>query len=174
MKVWSDTLSTDDIRHATAGTGAWVAELSRIDNPRTRAHGWNIYLEGSSPYRSQATGGKAATWDQWGLWMARVFELDSDARIGPYDGRQSFIEQTTEQMEHQRRYIEEYGGKPDAGKTAPWLDPVKLRLEYLRGEIRAERISYGEIAELQGLAEQIDPSDVELLEWAGVPEGERV
>lgn len=44
------------------------------------------------------------------------------------------------------------------------------RLEYLRGEIHAERISYGEIAELQSLAEHIDPSDVELLEWAGVPE----
>lgn len=47
---------------------------------------------------------------------------------------------------------------------------IKARLEYLRGEIRAERISYGEIAELQGLAEHIDPGDVELLEWAGVPE----
>lgn len=47
---------------------------------------------------------------------------------------------------------------------------IKARLEYLRGEIRAERISYGEVAELQGLAEHIDPSDVELLEWAGVPE----
>ena len=46
------------------------------------------------------------------------------------------------------------------------------RLEYLRGEIRAERISWGEIAELQGLAEHIDPGDVELLEWAGVPEHE--
>lgn len=44
------------------------------------------------------------------------------------------------------------------------------RLEYLRGEIRAERISYGEIAELQSLAEHIDPDDVELLEWAGVSE----
>lgn len=44
------------------------------------------------------------------------------------------------------------------------------RLEYLRGEIRAERISYSEIAELQGLADQIDPGDVELLQWAGVPE----
>ena len=47
---------------------------------------------------------------------------------------------------------------------------TKERLEYLRGEIRAERISYGEIAELQSLAEHIDPGDVELLEWAGVPE----
>ena len=48
-------------------------------------------------------------------------------------------------------------------------DP-KTRLEYLRGEIRAERISYGEIAELQSLAKYIEPGDVELLEWAGVPE----
>jgi hypothetical protein len=47
---------------------------------------------------------------------------------------------------------------------------VHERLEYLRGEIRAERISYGELAELQGLTEFIDPSDTELLEWAGVPE----
>lgn len=47
---------------------------------------------------------------------------------------------------------------------------ARRRLEYLRGEIRAERISYGEIAELQSLAEHIAPGDVELLEWAGVPE----
>lgn len=45
------------------------------------------------------------------------------------------------------------------------------RLEYLRGELRAERISYSELAELQGLADEIDPGDVELLEAAGVPEG---
>lgn len=47
---------------------------------------------------------------------------------------------------------------------------VQDRLEYLRGELRAERISYGELAELQGLAKHIDPNDVELLEAAGVPE----
>ena len=48
----------------------------------------------------------------------------------------------------------------------------KERLEYLRGEIKAERISYSEIAELQGLAKYIDKDDVLLLEWAGVPEFE--
>jgi len=47
---------------------------------------------------------------------------------------------------------------------------IKQRLEYLRGELRAERISYGELHELQSLAEHIDPGDVELLEAAGVPE----
>jgi len=49
-------------------------------------------------------------------------------------------------------------------------DAIKQRLEYLRGEIRAERISYGELAELAELAAHIEPDDVELLEWAGVPE----
>ena len=47
---------------------------------------------------------------------------------------------------------------------------IKERLDYLRGEIKAERISYGEIAELQSLVEYINPGDVLLLEWAGVPE----
>jgi hypothetical protein len=44
------------------------------------------------------------------------------------------------------------------------------RLEYLRQQIQAESISYGEIAELQGLADHIDPADTELLQWAGVEE----
>ena len=47
---------------------------------------------------------------------------------------------------------------------------IKTRLEYLRGEIKAERISYGEIVELQSLANHIEPDDVLLLEWAGIPE----
>lgn len=44
------------------------------------------------------------------------------------------------------------------------------RLEYLRGELNAERISYGELAELQSLKKHIQPDDVQLLEAAGVPE----
>ena len=47
---------------------------------------------------------------------------------------------------------------------------IKRRLEYLRKEIEAELISYGEIAELQSLAKYIDPDDVLLLQWADVPE----
>ena len=49
---------------------------------------------------------------------------------------------------------------------------IKQRLEHLRGELRAERISYGELAELQDLAPHIEDGDVELLEAAGVPEEE--
>lgn len=44
------------------------------------------------------------------------------------------------------------------------------RLEYLRGEIEAERISYDEISELQSLGDCIDSDDTLLREWAGLPE----
>ena len=46
----------------------------------------------------------------------------------------------------------------------------KERLEYLRQELRAERISYGELLELKSLVGFIEDGDVELLEAAGVPE----
>lgn len=48
-------------------------------------------------------------------------------------------------------------------------EKIRKRLEYLRSEIKAERISYGEIAELQDLKNHIEPGDTLLLEWAEVP-----
>lgn len=60
----------------------------------------------------------------------------------------------------------------ETGNHVSCEDRIKARLEYLRGEIDEERISYSELAELQGLADHIDRSDVVLLQWAGVPEFE--
>lgn len=50
------------------------------------------------------------------------------------------------------------------------MENPKARLEYIRQELRNERISYGELEELQSLVEHIEEGDVELLEAAGVPE----
>lgn len=58
---------------------------------------------------------------------------------------------------------------PACGNLSDADDP-QVRLEYLRRELRAERISQGEIVELQSLVKHISPDDVELLEAAGVPE----
>lgn len=51
-------------------------------------------------------------------------------------------------------------------------EQIAERLEYLRSQLRAECISYGELAELESLASYIEAGDVELLEAAGVPEFE--
>ena len=50
------------------------------------------------------------------------------------------------------------------------IKAFKVRLEYLRKELRNETISYSELVELQNLVPYIDKNDVELLEAAGVPE----
>jgi hypothetical protein len=47
---------------------------------------------------------------------------------------------------------------------------IRARLEYLRGELAAERVSYGELAELQSLAEYIPVGDTQLREAAGLCE----
>lgn len=67
-----------------------------------------------------------------------------------------------------------YAGCPVHGWSPSVVEDrqARERLEYLRGELRGERISYGELAELQGLIAFIEPGDLELLEAAGVPEGE--
>jgi polyhydroxyalkanoate synthesis regulator phasin len=60
------------------------------------------------------------------------------------------------------------GGMMAKGGITP--AKAKKRLEELRKELRAERISWGELTELQSLKDYIDKDDVELLEAAGVPE----
>lgn len=69
------------------------------------------------------------------------------------------------------RKIQNFGEQhPEFLKARRESKRIQKRLKYLRREIEAEIISYGEIAELQNLAQYIDPSDVLLLVWAGVPE----
>ena len=52
------------------------------------------------------------------------------------------------------------------------MNEAKTRLEQIRKSIQAENVSYGELAELQSLVDYINAGDIELLEWAGVPENE--
>jgi hypothetical protein len=79
----------------------------------------------------------------------------------------------------------EYGGKVRVSCPTPRTDAnylevdtkinetlIRYRLEYLRSQIEAESISTYEIAELESLVQYIDPADVLLLQWAGVPEFE--
>lgn len=50
------------------------------------------------------------------------------------------------------------------------MPTISERLNYLRAQIDSEYISYGEIVELQSLAAEIPEHDVQLREWAGIPE----
>ena len=51
---------------------------------------------------------------------------------------------------------------------------ARTRLESIRQAILDECVSYGELAELQSLIKHIEPGDMLLQEWAGVPESEAI
>ncbi|HET9598621.1 MAG TPA: hypothetical protein VFP65_23795 [Anaeromyxobacteraceae bacterium] len=101
MRVYSDILTAADFDAAAERpVSVWACE-----GPfpaRKRARRFNVTLTGTSP-RGRNTGryggermeyAPPATWDEHGAWMARVFDVDPDAVIAHYDGRDDFHRQT--------------------------------------------------------------------------------
>lgn len=58
------------------------------------------------------------------------------------------------------------------GHTEEEIEEARATLEEIRAAIDAESVSYGELALLADLSHYIEPGDVQLAEWAGIPESE--
>jgi hypothetical protein len=98
--IHSNTLTADDLYDAARTIpGVYVDELS-IHGSRDHARSFRVKLEGTGRQRNSGRwgadgSGQAATWDEHGAWMARVFDADPDARFGDkahpiYQGREHF------------------------------------------------------------------------------------
>ena len=126
MKLYSDTLTTDDL-YACLPRDVGIAEIREMRQPRKRARGWELSLEGlgGRHTRRSNSGGYgagdryAATWDDHGVWMAALYDRDERALFaGYYNGRLDFYLKTAH--EHERR---QHAARPYRS-TAPWLDGV--------------------------------------------------
>jgi hypothetical protein len=126
VKIHSDTLDYIDIRGAVPD-GCYLAVFDRKgfgrttcgeEGSRARARGFVVRLSGSSNYNMAKLDDKAATWDEWGIFINELFKLDPDALIGHYPTRDNFIEQTQREAERIATY------RPDLAPThsAPWLE----------------------------------------------------
>lgn len=96
MKIHSDTLTINDLHRATSPGSFWICDYQR-ESSRSRAEGWKVYLTGSSPYAQNSHGkrsGNAATYDEWGVFLARLYALDTRMIAGPYKGVEDFNRQT--------------------------------------------------------------------------------
>jgi hypothetical protein len=110
MKIHSDTLTHADIADATraAGmTGVYTAnEFER--GSRSRDHGFEVTLRGTSGRRpNPGTGGRdydpderAATWDEWGMFIHALFERDPEAIVGMYASQSAFDAFTCGRFSH--------------------------------------------------------------------------
>ena len=107
MQIHSDTLTFADLWRA--------ARIARVDmvkcdrsGSRSRDHKYNVNLEGESRrapnQRGMSYGAKAATWDQWGVFLAVLFDIDPNMVCGPseknayYNGRDDFHHKTADRF----------------------------------------------------------------------------
>lgn len=111
MRIHTDHLTRDDLRCALTSTGltregVWLDNLSEHGS-RSRAHAYEVSLRADpgkdrngKTRRAPNSGnhgadfGKAATYDEWGYWLAELFELDPCAVMTYYKSREDFHRST--------------------------------------------------------------------------------
>lgn len=90
MRIHTDTITHLDIYDAARAAGSAVDFTAEEHASRTHARAYEVKLTGSSPRRPNTgrrgadwgTDEHAATWDEWGLFLAHLYDVDPDARAG--------------------------------------------------------------------------------------------
>lgn len=118
MKIHADTLTLNQL-HDAVPNGCYIAQEEEVGS-RKRDHAFEVRLSGSSKYGLgyECAGHKAATWDEWGIFINSIFEVEPTAICGMYDGRNDFIDKT--QAEYER--ISTYRQDLLPTHSAPWLN----------------------------------------------------
>lgn len=112
MRIHTDRLTDGELCYQLACVSPWLRLESTRHGSRKRNHAFEVSItycgekvKGDGRGRTNAgTSGYnfdrpyAATWDEWGEWLALLFELDPDMIAGPYDGRDDFYAQTAESV----------------------------------------------------------------------------
>lgn len=112
MKIYSDTLVTADFDPAVPGKEFYFEHLRPLEKVLLRERGWEVLIGRAGSKRSfnsgqyGAEGQGAASWDEWGTFLATLYEKDPEMRAGPYKSRAHFHESTN------RQYV-------------PWSPPVR-------------------------------------------------
>lgn len=100
MRIHTDSIRVSDLNDA--------ARIARVDmevtthGSRKRDHAFEVKLTGESRRRPQGGGldAFAATWDQWGVFFAHLFMVDSNAHMGTaYDGVEEFDYKTSHRFD---------------------------------------------------------------------------
>ena len=81
MRIHSNTLTSLDIYRATDGLDGVYADVTTVGS-RSHAGAFEVRLTGTSTRRTMDGRDQAATWDQWGAFIAGIFEADPVAVLG--------------------------------------------------------------------------------------------
>lgn len=105
MRIHTDTIMVSDVYRATAANGMTGVSVDVMEHgSHSRARSFEVSLEGTGTRRKNTgryggpadDGTYAATWDEWGIFLAYLFNVDPKAWAGGtrkrpiYDGRADF------------------------------------------------------------------------------------
>lgn len=97
MRIYTDTLTADDVTAAATSRGMRrVVATLEPRGARKRARAFDVHLTGTSSRRPNdghgngSHAGYAATWDEWGMFLATLYEADPDMIAHPYTGAAHF------------------------------------------------------------------------------------
>jgi len=106
MMIWSDSLTSEQVQRAAhADENIGLEKFDALTRPRVRRHAWNVLLYRIGSRRTFNTGTYgagahgAASYDDYGWFIARLFDLDPSARVAYYNGRDNFHHMTKHQYE---------------------------------------------------------------------------
>ena len=123
MRIHSDSLRQVDVALAAYAVSPHLTVETIRRGSRSRGHSIDVRMIWEGPkckgdHRRHTNTGTygagewAATWDEWGLVIDRLFDMDPDAIVGPYESRADFYLQTARAVKYRRH------------DKAPWLEPA--------------------------------------------------
>jgi hypothetical protein len=125
MMIRTDKIQRSDLFRALEEVSPLLDLEVTQHRSRTHARGFRVTLtwtgekvKGDGRYRRNYGTGQwnaplAATWDEWGEWMDKLFTIDPGAVIGQYKGRDDFMRQTADVLPW---------ASTSKGAKAPWLE----------------------------------------------------
>lgn len=81
MRIHSNALTAADIHRATDALPGVYAEVKPVGS-RSHAGAFEVRLTGTSTRLTMDKRDNAATWDEWGVFIAAIYEVDAVAVFG--------------------------------------------------------------------------------------------
>jgi hypothetical protein len=140
MKIHSNTLTTKDIWASTIATGMLGVHVDDdivVKGSRSRTRSFNVKLTGNSNHapNNGRSGGfdygeKAASWDEWGIFINALFLVDPEAIVGQYKSYADFKAYTCNRFDtldwadshRQHKWVRpgDYTGTCKCGSKVDW------------------------------------------------------
>jgi hypothetical protein len=107
MRIHTNNLSKAEVASTLGMPDDVTVHVVSQHGSRTHRIAYEVALRGQSKRHKQAPQtrddsmpGKAATWEDWGQYLANLYRMDVDLVAGPYTDRADFHKQTKGKFNH--------------------------------------------------------------------------